>query len=438
MTKHTQYVCQQCGYSQVGWAGKCPECGSWGSLVETVVSVESGSKKGKDRQKNLNKPIELSKVPFVKTSRLSTKLAELDRVLGGGLVPGQVILIAGEPGIGKSTLLLQISENLGKVIYVSGEESNQQIKIRAERLGVKNKNILLLEETNVDSILETISDSAKGQQPLAIIIDSIQTMVTRDLRGSAGSVGQVRESAFRLTQLAKSKSIPLFLVGHVTKEGSVSGPATLTHMVDTLLWFEGDKDLFLRMLRSVKNRFGPTDEIGIFEMQEKGLVSVEDVEKLFIASEKKVAGKAIASILEGTRPVLVEIQSLVGPSSTAFPKRIAQGIDSRRLEVIIAVLSRHANLPLYEKDVFINVVGGIIIKEPASDLAVSLAIASSFLGKPLPPRLTAIGEVGLLGEVRSVLNEEKRIRHAKRQGFAPIVTSRDFHFISEAIKSLLR
>src|SRR3990167_6280239 len=293
---HSQFVCQQCCYSQVGWAGKCPNCGSWGSLVETVIREVGRKEQNKGGGKRVE-PVSLGAIPSRNTSRISTKISELDRVLGGGLVPGQVVLIAGEPGIGKSTLLLQVADKLGKVLYASGEESVSQIKIRADRLGIKKSEIQLLEETDVDSILNTIS-TLQGENFKGVIIDSIQTMQTSDLSGMAGSVGQVRECAYRLVRFAKENNVPVFIVGHVTKQGSVAGPSVLMHIVDTVLWFEGDKDKTFRFLRSVKNRFGPTDEVGIFVMEDKGLISVDDPEKLFLAGEKKAtSGSVITSIM---------------------------------------------------------------------------------------------------------------------------------------------
>lgn len=429
---HSQFVCQQCGYSQVGWAGKCPNCSSWGSLVETVIREES--KKEKRGSSNIaSKSIAFSSIPAGSIKRISTKITELDRVLGGGLVPGQVVLLAGEPGIGKSTILLQLAEKIGNALYVSGEESGRQVKIRAERLGVKSKSLRFLESTDVDGIIDSIDT------PSLIVVDSIQTMSTDDLSGLAGSVGQVRECAFRLLKEAKKRNIPLFLVGHVTKEGSVAGPAVLSHIVDTILWFEGEKTLTLRLLRSVKNRFGPTDEVGIFEMEDKGLISVGDAEKIFLTKgRKEVPGSVISSIMQGTRPLLVEIQSLVVPTRMAFPKRVAQGIPNSRLELLLAVLIRRCGLPLYEYDCFVNVAGGIKVMEPASDLAICLSIASAFFEKAIPKTAIAIGEVGLLGEIREVVAEEKRIREAKRLGFIQPVTSRGFRYLSEAVKKYLR
>ena len=430
---HSQYICQQCGYSQVGWAGKCPNCGSWGSLVETVVQT---GKEGKSvgRQKTTGaEPVTLSSIPSKNTSRISTKISELDRVLGGGLVPGQVVLIAGEPGIGKSTLLLQLADKIGDTLFILGEESVGQVKVRAERLGIKNKTLRFLEETDVDMAVGNF-DSEK-----LLVVDSIQTMSTQDLTGLAGSVGQVRESAYRLLKAAKEKNMPLFLVGHVTKEGTVAGPAVLANVVDTVLWFEGDKSLTLRLLRAVKNRFGPTDEVGIFEMEDKGLVPATNIEKIFLSKgQPHVPGSVVTSTLQGTRPILVEIQALVVSSKMPFPKRVAQGVDARRLELLLAVLIRRCGLPLYEYDVFVNVAGGIKVSEPSSDLAICLAVASSFFDKALPKGALALGEVGLLGEIREVVAQEKRIKEGRRMGLTLPISCKEVRFVSQAIKRHLR
>ena len=438
----SQYVCQQCGYSQVGWAGKCPNCGTWGSLVETVTQSKKAPKSSGNSRSYSGvsaKPQKLSDIKSIQKTRILTNISELDRVLGGGLVPGQVVLIAGEPGIGKSTLLTQLSNNLSdgdkNILYVCGEESPSQVAVRAARLGVKSQGINLLEDTNVDSVVDTIY----SENSSAVIVDSIQTMTTSDLSGMAGSVGQVRECAFRLLKAAKEKGIPLFLVGHVTKEGTVAGPAVLAHIVDTVLWFEGDKTLTTRILRAVKNRFGPTDEVGVFMMEDRGLIPLTDIERAFLEkTDKKVSGSIVTSVMQGTRPLLVEIQALVVPTKLAIPRRIAQGIDSRRLELLIAVLTRRCGIPLYDFDVFVNATGGLRVVEPASDLAICLAIASSYFDKPLSPKAIAVGEVGLLGEVREVVAEEKRMKEAKRLGFAQTVHSKDYKYVSAAIKSLLK
>jgi len=439
----SKFVCQQCGYESVGFLGKCPNCGEWNSLVETVVSTGKSEKRRGNRETQNVKTIKLSDIKASKTARVLTKIPELDRVLGGGLVSGQVVLIAGEAGIGKSTLLLEVSSCLaaGKpsgqaVLYVCGEESASQVKVRAERLGIKKTGISLLEDTNVDNVIELVSSEADLS---GVIVDSIQTMYTGDLSGMAGSVGQVRECAARLLRVCKEKEIPLFLVGHVTKEGTVAGPAVLAHIVDTVLWFEGDKTLTLRLLRAVKNRFGPTDEVGIFEMQDKGLISVTDSEKLFMEkSKKEVPGSVVTSILQGTRPMLVEIQALVVPTKMAFAKRVAQGIDSRRLELLLAVLIRRCGLPLYDFDVFVNCAGGMKVTEPGADLAIILAIASAYYDKEIAGKVIVLGEVGLLGEIREVIAQEKRIKEARRLGFTQVFSSKEDRFVGNVIKKLLK
>ncbi|HTK03303.1 MAG TPA: DNA repair protein RadA [Alphaproteobacteria bacterium] len=440
MAFHSKYVCQQCAYESTGWLGKCPECGTWNSLVETVV--ETNSKSQTRNSKKIGSPSTVHSSPInlsdIKTSiiqRISTKISELDRVLGGGLVAGQVVLIAGEPGIGKSTLLTQLSDTLGNVLYVCGEESPSQIAVRAQRMGVKSKNIQLLENTDVDEVVSSLS-TVDGSLS-AIIVDSIQTMTTSDLSGMAGSVGQVRECAFRLLKIAKEKNIPLFLVGHVTKEGTVAGPAVLAHIVDTVLWFEGDKTLTTRILRAVKNRFGPTDEVGVFEMKHSGLIPIADLEKAFLDKGKNdVSGSVVTSVMQGTRPILVEIQALVVPTKLAIPRRVAQGVDSRRLEMLLAVLTRRCGLPMYDQDVFVNVAGGLKVTEPASDLAICMAVASAYFDKPVSGKTIAVGEVGLLGEIREVVAQEKRIKEAKRMGFTMAITSKEIKYLGEAIKKL--
>lgn len=439
-------------------------------MVETVVSTGQRTKNKGQRNTHLRQnpseaiPILLTSVSSKQTKRISTKISELDRVLGGGLVAGQVVLIAGEPGIGKSTILLQLSEKLNNVLYVSGEESVSQIKIRADRLGVGSKSIQIMEETDVDSIIDTaqsllaaelitgkkknktvqqFNNSKTAQQfnsSAVLIVDSIQTMRTSDLSGMAGSVGQVRECASRLVRLAKTKNIPVFVVGHITKQGSIAGPSVLMHIVDTVLWFEGDKTSTLRILRAVKNRFGPTDEVGIFSMEEKGLMSKRNPEKLFLTTGgKSVAGSVVASIMRGTRPMLVEIQSLIVPTKLAYPRRIAQGIDSKRIELLLAVLQRRCGLPLYKYDCFVNVAGGIAIKnDPSVDLAICLSIASAYYDKPLPKGALAVGEVGLLGDVRKVVAQEKRIKEARRLGYKNIISNKEARYLNQTIKRYLK
>jgi len=432
--QHTQFVCQQCGYSTPQWFGKCPNCGEWNSLVEFKDSTKTQNLKLKTQIYEKNLPLKLGEIKMTAKDRISTGIEEFDRVLGGGIVPGSVVLVAGEPGIGKSTLLLQLTESLSskfppnrrvqssKLLYVSGEESPEQIKIRAERLGIKGENLSLLNETNVDAILEEISEYPN----IFLIVDSIQTLWTQDLAGTAGSIGQVRECAARLINFCKPKGIPLFLVGQVTKEGAIAGPMTLAHMVDVVLFLEGERFQSLRLLRGIKNRFGPTDEAGVFEMTDKGMIGVENPSKLFLGenSSNRRAGSVTFCAMEGTRPILVEIQALVTKSFLAVPRRVANGFDYNRLVMLTAVLQKSLNLPLWDQDIYLNIAGGFKVGEPAADLAVCLAIISSFKNKPLPEKTCAFGEVGLLGEIRRVSYEEKREKEAKRMGFEKIISSK--------------
>lgn len=377
-------------------------------------------------------PIRLSSVKKADyQKRISTGIGELDRVLGGGILPGMVVLVAGEPGIGKSTLLLQLAGKLKDVLYVAGEESAGQIANRAARLGVGGSNISVLEETDVDEIVSNLSTLSNLS---LIIVDSIQTLTTEDLTGVAGSIGQVRECASRLSHFAKANNVPVFMVGHVTKEGTIAGPRVLEHMVDTVLWFEGERAQSLRILRAVKNRFGATDEVGVFTMEEKGLIPISNPSELFLGEQKSVPGSVATAVLEGTRVLLVEIQALVVPTKLAFPKRVSSGIDPRRLELLVAVLTRRAGLPLWDFDIFVNVAGGIKIEEPAADLAIALSIASAFQDKPLLADTLAIGEVGLLGEIREVPMSERRTKEARRLGFRNTVTKKEVKTVAQAIK----
>lgn len=417
--------------------GQCPGCGQWNSLVETVLESKArGTRLSRAKSRDGTLPVRL---PSVKKEdyqkRTLTGIAELDRVLGGGIVSGMVTLIAGEPGIGKSTLLLELAGKArGDVIYIAGEESATQIANRAARLGVKGDGITVLESTDVDEVISNLSTLSSLS---LIIVDSIQTLTTEDLTGTAGSIGQVRECASRLSHFAKTSGVPVFLVGHVTKEGSIAGPRVLEHMVDTVLWFEGDRSGVLRILRSVKNRFGATDEVGIFSMEEKGLIEVSNPSRIFLGGNGHVSGSVTTAILEGTRIILVEIQALVVPTKLAFPKRVGQGIDQRRLELIIAVLIRRAGLPLWDFDVFVNVAGGIRVEEPGVDLAIALAISSAFQDKPVPAGLAAIGEVGLLGEIREAPMQERRAKEARRLGFRNVVTKKEARTVGEAIRKYL-
>jgi len=426
------FVCQQCGNEFTKWFGKCPVCGEWGSLVETAKLQKA---KGAKKTKSSNKAVKLGEYKPNKVDRISTNMEELDRALGGGIVEGQVILIAGEPGVGKSTLLLELSENIKNVLYSSGEESLGQVAIRAQRLGVKSKKISFLETTDIDNVIE----EAQKDDYQVLIVDSIQTMATTDLSGMAGSVGQVKECAYRLVKLAKSRKIAVFIVGHVTKQGSVAGPSVLMHIVDTVLWFEGENTSSLRLLRAVKNRFGPTDEVGVFSMNEKGLESESNPEKLFLSKTKTPQpGSAISVTLQGTRPLLVEVQALVVRTKTAYPRRVAQGISSNRLELLLAVLIKRLSIPLYDFDCYVNISGGMSVKDPAIDMAICLAISSSYFAKPLPKGLVSFGEVGLLGDIRSVSMEEKRAKSARRIGYKNIASSKIYPYLNQFVSKFFK
>lgn len=424
MAKFTSnFVCQQCGYVSPSYLGKCPNCDSWGSLVETV---EEASKTTSNKVvTTTTKPIKLSEIKGETLKRTSTGISELDLVLGGGIVPGMAVLLAGEPGIGKSTLLLELANNLG-ALYISGEESAGQIKIRAERLGIKSERIIVLEETNVDAITNLLTNCPAN----LLIVDSIQTLTTDDLSGVAGSVGQVRECAARLITKTKSLSTPLFLIGHVTKEGTIAGPKVLEHIVDTILNLEGEKNNNLRLIRTSKNRFGPTDEVGVFEMGDAGLLPASDLTRFIPDLADSKPGSAVTVTMEGTRPIIVEIQALTTATPLPAPRRVGNGVDYSRLQMIVAVLQKRLNLPLYKEDIYVNVSGGLKISEPAADLPVALAILSSFRNQPLPAKTLAIGELDLLGNIRPVNNLARRIKEAKKLGFKNLYTS-------ENVKSLI-
>jgi len=417
--RKTVFVCQQCGAETAKWMGKCPNCDAWNSIVETARFSSKTTKSGGKREKP-KKPSKLKDIKGNTNSRVKTNIKELDKSLSGGIVDGQVILIAGEPGIGKSTLLLQVAKTLNNTLYVSGEESLSQIKIRTERLGLKAANFECLSETNIDNILNIVD--VENAQCKGLIIDSVQTMYTDDLSGIPGSVSQVREVCLRLIRYAKKNGVPVILVGHVTKEGSVAGPATLMHMVDTVLWFEGEKKDDFRILRVMKNRFGPTDEIALFSMTSEGLKGVSDISDFFFAKDRagNVAGSIASCIVEGSRTILVEVQSLVIPSRLAIPRRVVQGVDPKRVELIIAVLTRHCGLNLIERDVFVNVVGGIKVRDPGIDLAVALSLVSSLKNKPIKDDLAAIGEVGLLGDVRQTSQHKKVLKHIGTRGLKAV------------------
>jgi DNA repair protein RadA/Sms len=455
------FVCQQCGYQSPTLLGKCPECGSWGSLVEQIISKTSD--KHNKRSKNIPNIIKLSDIEKNDYKRISTKIDEFDRVLGGGVVLGSVVLLAGDPGIGKSTLLSHLAINMNEskldvgnlklekeagsskldknlqtsnikpqypasniqhltseVLYIAGEESPQQIRLRIERINPK-ADVSFIAETDVDSIIAGI----ESIRPKLVIVDSIQALETTDLTATPGSVSQVRECAHRLQKIAKKLHIPIFLIGHVTKEGTVAGPKTLEHVVDVVLFLEGDSGSNFRVLRGSKNRFGPIDEVGIFEMDESGLKEVANPSEVFLQERVEEPGSTITVLLTGLRPILVEIQSLVTKTNSPVPRRVGTGFDSNRLQLLAAVLQKRIKLSLWDQDVFVNVAGGVKVSETAADLAVCAAIISSFKDKALAKKAVFIGEVGLLGEVRSVRGLEKRIKEAKKLGFEKVFSSQN-------------
>ncbi len=424
------YVCQQCGYQSPTFLGRCPECGTWNSLVEQISDRKQEARSRKQEGIGRAEIIHLVDVDKTHYQRLDSKVEELNRVLGGGIVVGSIVLVSGDPGIGKSTLLTQLAINIPKTLYVAGEESAQQIKIRADRIMPK-ADIAVLQEIDVDVISGTIEQI----KPPLVIIDSIQTLETEDLTAVAGSVSQVRESAHRLQKVAKANHIPIILVGHVTKEGTVAGPKTLEHLVDVVLSLEGDPANQFRILRGNKNRFGPTDEVGIFEMNEAGMVEVANPSKLFLETKQNAPGSAVVPIITGLRPILVEIQAIVTKTNLAIPRRTGFGIDNNRLQLLVAVLQKRLGLPLYDQDIFVNVTGGLKIIEPAADLAVCMAIISSFKDLTLDPKTAYVGEVGLLGELRSVRSLDRRINEAKKLGFTQVISPENTKNLSNTIKN---
>ena len=410
----TIFVCNECGYESAKWLGKCPACNSWNSFFEQKVEKYTDNKK----EKNItNTPKALNSYIGKEFARTSTGFGEMDRVLGGGLVKGSLVLLGGEPGIGKSTLILQICDKVkgdGKVLYVSGEESAEQIKLRADRLGIKNEDIMFLGETDIDVVNNAIIEL----NPKLVIIDSIQTMYSDELTAAAGSVSQVREITAQLMRICKSKEITTIIIGHVTKEGNIAGPRVLEHMVDSVLYLEGERYFSYRILRGVKNRFGSTNEIGMFEMKEEGMCEILNPSDILISEKAdNPAGSCIIATMEGTRPILVELQALTSQSVFGFPKRTANGVDFNRLALLIAVLEKKAGLMLGTQDVYLNVVGGIKINEPSIDLGVIAVVASSFKNIPIPNDTVIMGEVGLTGEVRRINFIEKRLKEAEKLGF---------------------
>ena len=419
--KASTFFCQECGYESAKWMGQCPGCRAWNSFVEEPVGKVSGKAAGKNLFSG-EKPVTLEEIETSETERLSSGMAELDRVLGGGIVQGSLVLVGGDPGIGKSTILLQVCKNLAasgiSTLYVSGEESLKQIKMRASRIGTFTNDVKFMCETSLAQIEAVITK----EKPRVVIIDSIQTMCNEEISSAPGSVSQVRESTSVLMQLAKKQGVMIFIVGHVTKEGTVAGPRVLEHMVDTVLYFEGDRHAAYRILRGVKNRFGSTNEIGVFEMREKGLCEVANPSEYMLSGRpENASGSVVACSMEGTRPILMEIQALVCRTSFGIPRRTAAGTDSNRVNLLLAVLEKRLNMPLSACDAYINIAGGIRMNEPAIDLALVLAIISSYQDKPIDEKTIVFGEVGLSGEVRAVSQASQRVMEAKKLGFHRVI-----------------
>ena len=412
----TVFVCSSCGYESAKWLGKCPGCNEWNSFYEEKIAKESGKSGSVEKRKSVT-PMKLNSLESKETTRVSTGIGELNRVLGGGLVEGSLVLLGGEPGIGKSTLILQICDKVqvdGPVLYVSGEESAEQIKLRADRLNIKSENIMFLSETDIDLIEESINTL----NPKLVIIDSIQTMYSEEITSAPGSVSQVREITAHIMKMCKSNKITTIIIGHVTKDGNIAGPRVLEHMVDTVLYLEGERYFSYRILRGVKNRFGSTNEIGMFEMQSEGMMEITNPSSILISErEDNPSGSVIVASLEGTRSLLLEFQALVTPTVFGMPRRTANGIDYNRLTLLIAVLEKKAGLMLGNQDVYLNVVGGIRVNEPAVDLGIILSAASSFKNVSIKQDVVAIGEVGLTGEIRAVNLIEKRLKEAEKLGF---------------------
>lgn len=420
----TKFICHSCGYESAKWMGKCPGCGAWNTMVEETIKKAPANRRAafSHSVQTVQKPSPITSIETSEEPRVQTKLEEFNRVLGGGVVKGSLVLIGGDPGIGKSTLLLQVSAQLadtaGAVLYISGEESVKQTKLRADRLGINSQLLHVLSETD----MEYISSAIQEMKPAFVVVDSIQTVYQSDITSAPGSVSQVRECTAELMKIAKTNGIPIFIVGHVTKEGSIAGPRLLEHMVDTVLYFEGERHHTFRILRAVKNRFGSTNEMGIFEMREEGLTEVLNPSEIFLEERSAGAsGSSIVASMEGTRPILVEIQALISPTSFGNPRRMATGIDHNRVSLIMAVLEKRVGLLLQNQDAYLKVAGGVKLDEPAIDLAVAVSIASSFRDTPPNPADCFIGEVGLTGEVRRVSRIEQRVKEAAKLGFKRMV-----------------
>ncbi|MEC3773485.1 DNA repair protein RadA [Bacillus velezensis] len=420
----TKFICHSCGYESAKWMGKCPGCGAWNTMVEETIKKAPANRRAafSHSVQTVQKPSPITSIETSEEPRVQTKLEEFNRVLGGGVVKGSLVLIGGDPGIGKSTLLLQVSAQLadtaGSVLYISGEESVKQTKLRADRLGINSQMLHILSETD----MEYISSAIQEMKPAFVVVDSIQTVYQSDITSAPGSVSQVRECTAELMKIAKTNGIPIFIVGHVTKEGSIAGPRLLEHMVDTVLYFEGERHHTFRILRAVKNRFGSTNEMGIFEMREEGLTEVLNPSEIFLEERSAGAsGSSIVASMEGTRPILVEIQALISPTSFGNPRRMATGIDHNRVSLIMAVLEKRVGLLLQNQDAYLKVAGGVKLDEPAIDLAVAVSIASSFRDTPPNPADCFIGEVGLTGEVRRVSRIEQRVKEAAKLGFKRMI-----------------
>ncbi len=418
----TVFVCQSCGATSPKWMGKCPDCGGWDTFAEETQRKEASHGPLKGTPAVQAKPVPIDAADLEDEIRTDTGIKEFDRVLGGGLVAGSLVLIGGDPGIGKSTLMLQALHQLSvqghKVLYVSGEESVRQLRLRSRRLGTLSSNLLVVSEIDMESVMQIISEV----KPAVAVIDSIQTMFNSDLSSAPGSVTQVRESAMRLMIMAKKSGIPIFIVGHVTKEGAIAGPRLLEHMVDTVLYFEGDRSHVFRILRAVKNRFGSTNEIGVFEMKEKGLDEVPNPSSVFLSERPGSApGSVVTACMEGTRPILIELQALVSRSSLGTPRRTVLGLDSNRVALLVAVMEKKLGMHLMGHDIFMNVAGGVKVYEPAVDMAIVAAVASSFLDRPVPDGNIVLGEVGLTGEVRAVSHVEIRVTETRKMGFTKCI-----------------